>query len=98
MSLANAILLAGISAAAGAVIAFIVAVWLTDREIAVWVAHTETERRERIECQTRHAADNDAHGAMIAALEQENQALAVELETIRHGRYVPRSIGPRVVA
>lgn len=99
MSLANAILLAAVTGAASAAVAFVVTVWLDDREIAVWVAHTETERQQRIECQIRHDRDNDEHGARIRMLETENDLLHAELETIKHGHYrAPATMAPRVVA
>jgi hypothetical protein len=98
MTTANAILLAATSGAVCAAIAFVLTVWLADREIARWKTRAGVESAERIECQERHWADNEAHGALIRTLEMENQTLYAELETIRHGRYVPRSIGPRVVA
>jgi hypothetical protein len=98
MSTANAILLAAASGALSAAVAFVLTVWLADREIDRWKTRAGVESAQRIECQERHWADNEANAALIRTLELENGTLYAELETIRHGRYVPCSIGPRVVA
>jgi hypothetical protein len=98
MSTANAILLAAASGAVCAALSFVLTVWLADREIVRWKTKAAVEEAERKECQRRYWADDARQAAAIRALETENSTLYAELETIRHGRYVPRSIGPRVVA
>lgn len=98
MSAGDAILLAGVTGAVCAAVAFVVTVWLADREIDRWKTRAGVESAQRIECQERHWVDNEANSALIRTLELENNTLYAEIETIRHGHYRPAAAAPHVVA
>lgn len=99
MSTANAILLAGVSGALSAAVAFVVTVWLADREIARWKSRAEVETTARKACQRQHFLDDANQAAAIRILETENNLLHAELETIKHGHYrAHATVTHRVVA